>query len=129
MFENYNQNCPNVLNGGKTICEGENCDCTQDGETVCIIGICVCMDQRHIAFDHISCANLNHAEVLQNSNHTKLPCPPTCLATSKKNFCPPSSQKGKDGKCYCEDGSQVKPKFSPDYKLDLPLIVVIMILS
>ena len=123
LFVKLNDNCPEVVNGGKSICEGTNCDCTQDGETVCIIGICVCMDQRHIAFDHISCADQLHARVLQNTNHSKLPCPPTCLATSTKNYCPPSSHKGKDGKCYCDDGSRVKPKFTLDYKLDLPFIV------
>ena len=123
MFVNLNQNCPDVLNGGKSICEGTNCDCAQDGETVCIIGVCVCMDQRHVAFDHISCADQHHARVLENTSRAKLPCPPTCLATSKKNYCPPSSHKGKDGKCYCDDGSWVKPKFTHDYKLDLPLIV------
>ena len=123
MFENFNPNCPDVIDGGKSACEGTDCDCTQDGETVCIIGICVCMDQKHIAFDHISCADQNHAVALKNSNYTQLPCPPTCLATSKKNYCPPSSHKGEDGKCYCHDGTRVKPKFSNDYRLELPFVV------
>ena len=123
MFENFNSNCPDVLDGGKSACEGSDCDCTQDGETVCIIGICVCMDQKHIAFDHIRCTDQNHATALKNSNHTELPCPPTCLATSKKNYCPPSSNKGKDGKCYCQDGTRVQPKFSKDFRLELPFVV------
>ena len=116
------QQCPNVLNGGKEDCDSiEECECSQDGETVCIFGICVCMHQRHLAFDKISCSDENHALVLKNTTHGELNCPQTCLATSESNSCPPSSVKGDDGKCYCVgDNSRVFPEFTADHKLDLP---------
>lgn len=119
----YSRTCPEVFNGGKDNCDGQGCDCAQDGETVCIIGICVCMHERHLAFDQISCSDGNHAQILSNKNHSDLDCPTTCLSTSENNSCPPSSLKKEDGKCYCADGSQVKPTITKDYKLHLPLLV------
>ena len=98
-FEYLNR-CPDVFNGGKESCDGPECECAQDGETVCIIGICVCMHERHLAFDQISCNDRNHAHILKTKNHSELNCPTTCLATSENNSCPPSSTKKEDGKCY-----------------------------
>ena len=114
------QHCPDVFTGGKEDCDSmEECECSQDGETVCIFGICVCMHQRHLAFDKISCSDENHASILKNTTHGD--CPQTCLATSESNSCPPSSIKGDDGKCYCAgDHSRVVPVFTADHKLDLP---------
>ena len=119
----YSRTCPDVFNGGKDTCSGQGCKCPQDGETVCIIGICVCMHERHLAFDEVSCSDGNHANILKSKNHSELNCPLTCHSTSENNSCPPSSLKKKDGKCYCADGSQVKPTITKDYKLHLPLLV------
>ena len=120
---NFFDNCPDVRNGGKEKCIGNNCGCVEDGETVCIMGICVCMHQRHLAFHQISCRDPNHAQILRNISHHKLKCPTTCLALSETNSCPPSSKKHKDGRCYCNDGTRLIPHFTNDYTLDLPLEV------
>ena len=120
---NLFHNCPNVRNGGKENCIGSNCGCAEDGETVCIMGICVCMHQRHLAFHQISCKDPNHASFLRNISHHELGCPTTCLATSETNSCPPSSKKHSNGRCYCNDGSRLVPHFTNDYTLDLPLEV------
>ena len=72
-------NCPDVRNGGKYNCVGDNCGCPEDGETVCIMGICVCMHQRHLAFDQIRCNDPNHASILMNTSHQALKCPTTCI--------------------------------------------------
>ena len=119
----YFQHCPDIFNGGKADCDGiDECECSQDGETVCIFGICVCMHQQHLAFDKISCSDEHHALALQNITQGELNCPRTCLATSESNSCPPSSTKGNDGRCYCpNDNSRVVPQFTIDHKLHLPL--------
>ena len=119
----YSNTCPDVFNGGKESCDGQDCECAQDGETVCMIGICVCMHQRHLAYDQVSCNNINHAQILKTKNHSELNCPTTCLATSENNSCPPSSSKREDGKCFCDDGTQVKPTITKDYRLHMPLVV------
>lgn len=116
-------NCPDVRNGGKYDCDGDNCGCPEDGETVCIMGICVCMHQRHLAFDQINCIDPNHASILRNISHHDLKCPTTCIALSENNSCPPSSIRDKNGRCYCADGTRVTPNFTNDYTLDLPLDV------
>ena len=116
-------NCPDVRNGGKEKCTGNNCNCAEDGETVCIMGICVCMHQRHLAFHQISCRDPNHALYLRNISHHALKCPTTCLAISETNSCPPSSKKHRNGRCYCKNGEQLVPSFTNDYTLDLPLEV------
>ena len=118
----YN-NCPDVSNGGKEKCEGDNCSCADDGETVCIMGICVCMHQRHLAFHQINCNDQEHALILKNLSHHELECPETCLSSLEDNSCPPSSRKGEYGRCFCANGSRVIPNFTKDYTLDLPLDV------
>ena len=114
---NYSLHCPDVLNGGKLSCSGEDCECEKDGETACIFGVCVCFHQMHLAFDSISCRDDNHAQILKNVTHDELNCPRTCFAYSPNNQCLHPSNKGKDGRCYCADSSLAVPKFTNDHKL------------
>ena len=113
---NWNH-CPELLNGGKKKCDKEGCDCAKEPETGCMFGICICTLEGHMSFPDVSCIDENHPNILRNKSHDSTDCPRTCLA-NKYNSCP-GARLGKDGKCYCADGTLVKPTFTKDHRIDL----------
>ena len=113
----YWGHCPDIFIGGKEKCNNEKCDCARERETGCMFGICVCTLQSHLSFNGLRCSNENHPNILRNKSHGELDCPRTCLA-NKYNSCP-GAKLGDDGKCYCLDGTLVKPLFTTDHRINL----------
>ena len=124
LFNDW-KHCPDEwLNGGKPDCEYGDCDCSEDTDAGCILGICICLVDSHLALDKIKCHSMNHNSHMLSRDH-KLPCPKTCWALSPSifnvnvNSCPPHSRQNKtNGKCYCNDGSRVVPQVTTDHKLN-----------
>ena len=112
--------CPDVLNGGKPTCKGDECDCLDKfNEVGCMLGICVCLHESHLAFNKIECHDTNHPNILRNATHRELQCPRTCSPLSEfGNTCPFPSKKKEDGRCYCADDSLVVPQFTADHRLN-----------
>ena len=51
----YLKNCPDVFAGGKDDCTNQNCDCSSEDSTGCMLGICVCTLQTHLKFNETNC--------------------------------------------------------------------------
>ena len=113
----YWNNCPGIFDGGTDKCENKKCDCSREPDTGCMFGLCVCTLEGHLSFDGISCADYTHPNILRNKTLRDLSCPRTCLA-NEYNSCLYGSNRGTDGKCYCPDGTLVKPIFTRDHKID-----------
>ena len=124
LWTYFQNNCFDVVNGGKSDLFGEDNDCLSETETGCMYGICVCLLEGHLVYQTTpSCNNNNHPEGYVNVTNLELGCPRTCnvLDHSNSNTCPsPSRQNQQDGKCRCADGSLAIPQFFKDHRLILP---------
>ena len=119
--EKYSQDCPFVARGGKPDpCPDGDCDCFQEDGIGCMFGICVCLYQEHLVFDHhtkcYSIIDINHYE---NITKSELKCPRMCKATDESNTCiSPSMKNSETGRCECPDGTPVIPKFTKHLTLN-----------
>ena len=117
--------CDFVLNGGKPDsfdCKNGDCNCYEEGATGCLYGICVCTHEGHLVFEHRKCIGIEHSSPYDNMTLAELQCPRTCSANHSGNSCIYGT-KGSDGKCYCHDGTPVKPLFKEDLSFDFNAIL------
>ena len=129
LWTYFKNNCPDVVNGGKSDLFDEHNDCLSETETGCMYGICVCLLEGHLVYQNTtSCNNNNHPESYVNLTNLELGCPRTCSALDHSNSCYSPSRRNdptlpstqQDGKCRCADGSLAIPQFFTDHRLILP---------